>query len=1367
MVVSNVYVMLYVDRGVAEIVSKEVFKRSRLKCIDRGNYKFRLIASNVSARHKEIEYLISRFTTIYDLRDNNFVAQGVLDDITSVISVLITKFKDMLLDHLHVPSITSRIVNLVRVKVSDVFLRFLSSELTVYLAKCLMYITRPLAMSDLLPIMLEVYHLFVRFGDKRTLFNGQGLVEAGLLAASTMALPSSWIELVRRVSVFTSRKICDEVNVLDDIAGLIVTFFSDMVDMLCLSEELSNKLKNFVLSWPIGATARLVRQMSVTLREFAKDNKLISRDSFQLDVREIYDKIIELDHFFDACRRSPSMNKVYTDFLILYKSVLNHSSSSRVEPFCLCLEGPPEVNKTTILNTLEAALRTKYSVYCHRIKPSTEGKDFYDAYNNEDVFISDEFNNQGASQLRNYIPMISSAKMPLECSDNNLKCTKWFNSSIVLTTSNDVQNISIRENDGIGCKSALFRRIHIIDFSKIKTKFVPGLDNILLDGQVKFLRFDVIKNAYVNEIKDCVKPFFEGDCVDKLNLSNSPYMSQLIPWILQLIKAHHKRNLSIYGKNKRSVEELKEVMEKPFIMQGLSEVYMIGLNTKIWIEQMCSEMLAFIKELKDDFSQSSIMYVVFILGLVIGIYIIYTTMKGSDDKDTKFSAQTKYKGIVDQLKEPDNMSLFHSSVSRLASRNLRFSVIHNKNFIASAFVLLSGHYVISVAHNIEGEDGFISIYKDVLNNHVEIDNKRFCVVYRNLEEDVCILKMDDNLPTTYPTIAHFLKQSYSKEEEEYFISHNRAYRVRPSVYEGDDSIFYEIRSPVGTYNKEVLVDNCIFYDIEASGLCGNIIFSPLNGIRGMHVAGANGLGFSMRWSFEFKELLLSIINKDKMIVDLEPSKKIFKDFSGEKYLHDLKPHYSSKESSIVPSPLYNVLPISRFPANLSKYGPHTIKDVAKKSFVIQKHIPIDEIKFCERVMELIIPKFSKLEKDSDIIKGIVGLNKINKDSSNGYGMKSGKESYININDGMFVKEYKDELDLVKQDILDGNFDLTKWVAVEQLKDETRPLNKDPRTFRILTLTKLILDREYFSELVVKLKEDRWTNGIMIGINPYKEWLTLYNKLISFDNVFDGDVSKWDGCMNSQMQQVCVDVIVKAFEGNSMDRTIMEFLLRNVTENFILVNDDLYKTTHSMPSGCFLTAVFNSLVNIGYIACAYYRVNKLKNVEVNSMSFWKHVFPGVYGDDQIVGCSKDSNLDAIIMRDFFKSLGMDYTSATKDIISSPYGTINDVSFLKRKFRYDSDLLTIVCPLDTSTIYSSLSWVDSKKIMRDVLFDKINAFQREIFLWGRETYLQQCEVVFNMCEKEDIKFLKLDYSYLKNLYIFDREEFIVGLKTYDDY
>jgi hypothetical protein len=296
-------------------------------------------------------------------------------------------------------------------------------------------------------------------------------------------------------------------------------------------------------------------------------------------------------------------------------------------------------------------------------------------------------------------------------------------------------------------------------------------------------------------------------------------------------------------------------------------------------------------------------------------------------------------------------------------------------------------------------------------------------------------------------------------------------------------------------------------------------------------------------------------------------------------------------------------------------------------------------------------------------------------------------------------------------------------------------------------------KKWFGWLVEHVMQNRKFNNVMVGINPFVEWPEMYDNLRSCKGVFAGDIAKWDGSMNNMVQDAIKAVLLEFIPKS--DSLIPEFLLDQAIRSLVAVQDDLYVTTHSMPSGHYLTAILNSLVNRFYTAMWYER--EVGDGNVNR--FVHDITDYVYGDDKLVGVrSNEDKLNAISMERFFKSMNMGFTDSLKGEITQEFQSLSEVTFLKRFFRYHEQLKRMVCPLELRTLQSGLSFYDMSKDLGVVMKAKIETYQREAYLWPDRDFLLE-DFSTKLKERELGNYI-LPYSYLYSVYV-DPEQVLLEL------
>jgi hypothetical protein len=1022
--------------------------------------------------------------------------------------------------------------------------------------------------------------------------------------------------------------------------------------------------------------------------------------------------------------------------------------------------------------------------YCHTVKCTKDGKDFYDGYNNEPIFYMDDLGQQGNSQWRTMINMVSEVKYPLDCAKANLKDTKFFNSEIILATTNAFMNFPpLTKDDCITDITALWRRCFVFDFSGVK--FQGGL----FTGSAYFRHYPVggqgfklgLPNHYSIEFEKLC-PHFKFDFqMNGNNLDFFKWIYNIISNLNKIAKGRHVANLltqddinlirgdvrpeALWSFFTDPVERLPDMlMDLPTFEDRRHEFRDLYARTRerifsyaeesrnfwIWIDTLKEILTDVIGTLTDyivdkvsELGSANTLYVVLVL--LVGMGALYIFNKGPTALALQYGSFIAEGNV--QLR--DSFAKEMSTVDQAIVRNLREVRLDFANGkMAHCIGLFSGHSVVIPCHGAIEDEGYLTTYIDKTQNHIMYDKIKFEVIYRDYECDTAVLRLPRTLASVMRDISNLIGNRQPSKTAVLLSPFGVYSKVSAHVIPRTDPIVYPIPL-VGNISTISISGECFTYPLHGNGLCGSIVSQ--GGIVGMHVAGSDskGLGLSVRWSEVMLEVLRNLLKGEDFLYPSQPSQRILKDMSVLK-LEETKPVSVGSSSNIMPTHLYGIYPVEREPANLLKYGKCTVKDIAKKSFSHTAFISPKHLEFGKNVVRRFLKHYTHTTlSPKDIIKGTAWLAGLNKDSSNGYKCLKLKSDYVDFENDQFREFFKTELDIFENGIKIGKPDWDKMVWTEALKDELRNVEKEgvPRSFRVGTIHHQVLMKKYFGSLVEHLMADRDFNNIMVGINPFVEWPKMYQELSTCQGIFAGDIAKWDGSMNNMVQDAIKEVILE-FMNNDV---VCDFLLENAIRSLVSVQDDTYITTHSMPSGHYLTAILNSLVNRFYSAIWY---NQL--LPDNSVSQFLHdVLDYVYGDDKLVGIRAHPNLlNAVTMRNFFEKIGLGFTDALKKPITQEFQDIGEVTFLKRYFKYHNELGKIVCPLELKTLCSGLSYYDSSKDYATVLKDKINAFQREIYLWPERDFLLN-DFIQRM-DNFKTSFTVLSKDYLRELYTYPEDE-----------
>lgn len=144
-------------------------------------------------------------------------------------------------------------------------------------------------------------------------------------------------------------------------------------------------------------------------------------------------------------------------------------------------------------------------------------------------------------------------------------------------------------------------------------------------------------------------------------------------------------------------------------------------------------------------------------------------------------------------------------------------------------------------------------------------------------------------------------------------------------------------------------------------------------------------------------------------------------------------------------------------------------------------------------------------------------------------------------------------------------------------------------------------------------------------------------------------------------------------------------------------------------------------------------------EVRSFKQNVHLF--TYGDDNIMGVSKKTDwFNHTAIKDTLATIGVEYTMADKESESTPFISINDCSFLKRKWIWNNDVKNYVCPLEEDSIIKSLTmWVPSKTIdCYKQMVSVISSANSEYFFYGRKKFEEKHRFFSGLLEREPFAF-----------------------------
>jgi len=150
---------------------------------------------------------------------------------------------------------------------------------------------------------------------------------------------------------------------------------------------------------------------------------------------------------------------------------------------------------------------------------------------------------------------------------------------------------------------------------------------------------------------------------------------------------------------------------------------------------------------------------------------------------------------------------------------------------------------------------------------------------------------------------------------------------------------------------------------------------------------------------------------------------------------------------------------------------------------------------------------------------------------------------------------------------------------------------------------------------------------------------------------------------------------------------LENLLCDELFPYLEVLQDLFCAPGFQPSGKYGTAENNTLRGLIMLIYAWF------NIVGEDIDPFDHIEPMIFGDDLLCSVSDDfiGAFNNVTYANFCSEYyGMTYTAANKGSELTEYLMWEEVTFLKRCFKYNSDLDLWQAPLDLDSIFKMVSW-----------------------------------------------------------------------------
>jgi len=336
------------------------------------------------------------------------------------------------------------------------------------------------------------------------------------------------------------------------------------------------------------------------------------------------------------------------------------------------------------------------------------------------------------------------------------------------------------------------------------------------------------------------------------------------------------------------------------------------------------------------------------------------------------------------------------------------------------------------------------------------------------------------------------------------------------------------------------------------------------------------------------------------------------------------------------------------------------------------------------------------------------------------------------------------------------------------KDEPRKFKKIEeeanRIFMGSSRAFLLVSRQYFLSSVRLIQNNRFVTEAAPGLCAQnREWheLGVWLRYFGTDTCIDGDFKNFDKNQSSAVLWVAFNILIRLHERagwSQHDLRVLWCIACDIIYAFVNYDGDLVEFFGSNPSGQLLTVIINGLVNCVYMRYCYCLLG-----DGTCNNFKDNVHLMTYGDDNVMNVNPSIPwFNHTAISEVFSSLDLVYTMADKTRDSQPYVCFGEMSFLKRKWRFDTDLGHYLAPLDETSIIGKGVMVGCESLAlsrEEWTAIKLKTASEAYFFHGRDKFEEMLKLFQEVYEElgfhltllgPTVKYFR-SYEHLKNRWL----------------
>jgi hypothetical protein len=384
------------------------------------------------------------------------------------------------------------------------------------------------------------------------------------------------------------------------------------------------------------------------------------------------------------------------------------------------------------------------------------------------------------------------------------------------------------------------------------------------------------------------------------------------------------------------------------------------------------------------------------------------------------------------------------------------------------------------------------------------------------------------------------------------------------------------------------------------------------------------------------------------------------------------------------------------------------------------------------------------------IPGVRFIDKMNFKTSMGEPYNKSKKFYLVGTEGdmNFTQEVLDRINHIEQCYAAGQRACPVFGGQlkDEVRDELKVLLGKIRVFLVAPADWSFVVRKYLLPFVKLMQENPFLFEASPGCTVQSlEWQQYYIHLTQFgcDRMVCGDYGKFDKRAEALIILLAFWVIRRLYSAagwSEEELRVIDCIAEDTAYGYTNFDGDLVMFLGSNPSGHPLTVIINCIINALYMRFAFVDLNpEGGNVYEVARKFKDAVKLLTYGDDNVMNVAPGADwFNHTAIQESMAKIGVEYTMADKESHSRPFIHISEVSYLKRKWRWDEDLGAVVAPLEEESIRKMLticvpSGTESPELhMASVMVSAIN----EWFWYGKEVFTREREWLLELASKHNL-------------------------------